>query len=58
MSSETVILAGVAVGLLFSSLLSLIKYVTPQERAFQAIVLWLLGGLHTANWDNILVCCH
>jgi iron complex transport system permease protein len=56
MSSETVILAGVAVGLLFSSLLSLIQYVTPQEKALQAIVFWLMGGLHTANWDNILVC--
>ncbi len=56
MSSETVILAGVAVGFLFSALLSLIQYVAPQEKAVQAIVFWLMGGLYTANWDNILIC--
>ncbi len=56
MSSETVILAGVAVGFLFSALLSLIQYVAPQERAVQAIVFWLMGGLYTATWNNILIC--
>lgn len=56
MSSETVILAGVAVGLLFSALLSLIQYVAPHDANRSAIIFWLMGGLHTANWDSILIC--
>jgi iron complex transport system permease protein len=56
MSSETVILAGVAVGFLFSALLSLIQYVSPQQNAVQAIVFWLMGGLYTSTWENILIC--
>jgi iron complex transport system permease protein len=56
MSSETVILAGVAVGFLFSALLSLIQYISPKQNAVQAIVFWLMGGLYTATWQNILIC--
>lgn len=56
MSSETVILAGVAVGFLFSALLSLIQYVSPQDKAVSAIVFWLLGGLYAATWEKILIC--
>jgi iron complex transport system permease protein len=56
MSSETVILAGVAVGFLFSALLSLIQYISPEQNAVQAIVFWLMGGLYTATWDSILIC--
>ncbi len=56
MSSETVILAGVAVGFLFSALLSLIQYISPEDKAVSAIVFWLLGGLYTASWENILIC--
>jgi len=56
MSSETVILAGVAVGFLFSALLSLIQYISPQDQAISAIVFWLLGGLYTASWEKILIC--
>jgi iron complex transport system permease protein len=56
MSSETVILAGVAVGFLFSALLSLIQYVAPSDQALRAIVFWLLGGLYSATWDRILIC--
>jgi iron complex transport system permease protein len=56
MSSETVILAGVAVGFLFSALLSLIQYISPEDKAVSAIVFWLLGGLYTATWEKILIC--
>ncbi|MDR0797471.1 MAG: iron ABC transporter permease [Nitrososphaerota archaeon] len=56
MSSESVILAGVAVGFLFSALLSLIQYIAPERNAMQAIVFWLMGGLHTASWQNIIIC--
>jgi iron complex transport system permease protein len=54
MSTETVILAGVAVGYLFSSLLSLIQYTAPNYEALKGVVFWLMGGLSSATWDGIL----
>ncbi|XHH09076.1 MAG: FecCD family ABC transporter permease [Candidatus Bathyarchaeia archaeon] len=56
MKVETVILAGVAVGFLFSALLSLMQYLAPQPNALNAIAFWLMGGLFNANWDTILIC--
>lgn len=52
---ETVILAGVAVGYLFSAMLSLIQYLAPEHQAVRAIVFWLMGGLHVATWDAVIV---
>ncbi|MBC7130111.1 iron ABC transporter permease [Candidatus Bathyarchaeota archaeon] len=54
-TTETIILAGVAVSYLFSALLSLIQYVAPQHEAVRAIVFWLMGGLHVANWEAIII---
>jgi len=54
-TNETVILAGVAVGFLFSALLSLIQYLTPEHEALRAVVFWLLGGFSSAKWENILI---
>jgi iron complex transport system permease protein len=56
MTSETVILAGVAVGFLFSALLSLLQYFSKSTQAVNAVVFWLMGGLYTATWQNILIC--
>jgi len=56
MGSESVILAGVAVGFLFSALLSLVQYISPERNAVQAIVFWLMGGLYTSSWQSILIC--
>lgn len=56
MSSETVILAGVAVGFLFSALLALIQYLTPKTEALSAIVFWLMGGLYNATWEHLIIC--
>jgi iron complex transport system permease protein len=53
MTSETVILAGVAVSYLFSALLSLIQYMAPEPEALRAVVFWLMGGLASASWENI-----
>jgi iron complex transport system permease protein len=55
MTSETVILAGVAVGFLFSALLSLIQYLAPEDQAVRAVVFWLMGGLNSATWQNIMI---
>lgn len=54
-TTETVILAGVAVGYLFSALLSLIQYVAPQHEAVRAIVFWLMGGLHVSTWEAVII---
>lgn len=55
MSTETVILAGVAVGYLFSAMLSLIQYVAPEHEAVRAVVFWLMGGLNSANWESVQI---
>jgi iron complex transport system permease protein len=54
-TTETVILAGVAIGFLFSAMLSLIQYVAPEYIAVKAIVFWLMGGLSSASWEAILI---
>jgi iron complex transport system permease protein len=55
MTTETVILTGVAIGFLFSAMLSLIQYVSPNRDAVSAVVFWLMGGLYSATWDGILI---
>ncbi|MCW4009843.1 MAG: iron ABC transporter permease [Candidatus Bathyarchaeota archaeon] len=54
-NTETVILAGVAVGFLFSALLSLVQFVAPEYEALRSVVFWLMGGLGSAKWQNILI---
>ncbi|MCW4006376.1 MAG: iron ABC transporter permease [Candidatus Bathyarchaeota archaeon] len=54
-TTETVILAGVAVSYLFSAMLSLIQYVAPEHEAVRAVVFWLMGGLNSATWQNIMI---
>jgi iron complex transport system permease protein len=51
---ETVILAGVAVGYLFSALLSLIQYVAPPLTT-KGIGFWLLGSLTHVTWKTNLI---
>ncbi|MEM2866078.1 MAG: iron ABC transporter permease [Candidatus Hadarchaeales archaeon] len=53
MSSESIILAGIAVMYLFSSLTSILQYVA-EPRALQGVIFWLMGGLHTATWERLL----
>jgi iron complex transport system permease protein len=54
-TTETVILAGVAISFLFSALISLIQYIAPESEALHAIVFWLMGGFSAATWDGVLV---
>ena len=54
-TTETVILAGVAISFLFSALISLIQYLAPESDALHAIVFWLMGGLSAATWDGIMI---
>jgi iron complex transport system permease protein len=49
---ETLILAGVALGYLFSAGVSSLKYIAPHE-ALKDLVIWLMGGLWGANWQQV-----
>jgi len=51
--TETLLLAGIAVGSLLSALVSLLTYMAGEEMA--GIVYWTMGNLTNAKWDNILV---
>lgn len=53
--TETVILAGVAISFLFSALVSLIQYLSPDHESVSDIVFWLMGGLDVSTWQNILI---
>jgi len=49
---ETLLLAGVAMSLLFSALVSFLQYIA-NERELREIVLWLMGRLWEANWEKV-----
>ncbi|NLE05694.1 MAG: iron ABC transporter permease [Crenarchaeota archaeon] len=54
MTTSTMILAGVAISYLFSALSSLIQYIAPEHTAVAQVVFWLMGGLSSATWQNII----
>jgi iron complex transport system permease protein len=49
---QTVILLGIALVFLFTSLLSLLQYIASEE-ALQQVVFWTLGSLVKATWPKI-----
>ena len=49
---QTVILLGIALVFLFSSLLALLQYIA-SEQALQQVVFWTLGSLVKATWPKI-----
>jgi iron complex transport system permease protein len=49
---QTVILLGIVLVFLFTSLLSLLKYIASEE-ALQQVVFWTLGSLVKATWPKI-----
>lgn len=51
--TETLLLAGIAVGALLSALVSLLTYMAGEQMA--GIVYWTMGNLTNAKWDNIMV---
>jgi iron complex transport system permease protein len=53
-TTETLVLAGVAVMFLFSALTSYIQYTAPQME-LQRIVFWTFGSLAKAGWGDIAV---
>jgi len=53
-SIETIILAGVALGYLFSAVISALKYTSEQEQ-LREIVFWLMGDLSATGWQTIII---
>lgn len=52
MSSEVMVLSGIATLFLFQSMQSMVQYLASPE-VLQAIVFWLFGSLLKASWSNI-----
>lgn len=53
-STEILLLSGIALSLLYTSLVSLMQYIA-NERELREIVLWLMGRLYEANWSKVLL---
>lgn len=53
-TTETIILAGVALAFLFNSLLSLVQFFSTADE-LQAIVFWLFGSLMQTTWTKVWV---
>lgn len=51
-STETLVLTGIAMHFLFSSLLALLEYLATQEQ-LHAVVFWLFGDLSKATWPRL-----
>lgn len=50
---NTVILAGIMIGSLFSALVSLVKFVADTESQLPAITFWLMGSLNSAGFSAL-----
>ncbi|RAS13393.1 MULTISPECIES: FecCD family ABC transporter permease [Microvirgula] len=53
-SSQTIILAGIALLFLFQSLLSLLQFMSSPELS-QQILFWLFGSLMRTTWSSLLI---
>lgn len=53
-SIETLILAGVAMGYLFSAVISLLQYASGNEQ-LREIVFWLMGGLYATKSESVII---
>ena len=52
---NTIVLSGIMMGSLFNALVSLVKYIADAEDQLPAITFWLMGGLNSAGWKNIVL---
>jgi iron complex transport system permease protein len=53
LATETMLLAGVAIGFIFSSLILLLQYLSHQTNSLR-IMRWLMGGLDVVGYDQII----
>jgi iron complex transport system permease protein len=50
---ETLLLAGIAIGSLFSALVSALQYFSGDK--LSGVVFWLMGGLNNATWEQVAI---
>jgi iron complex transport system permease protein len=50
---ETLLLAGIAVGALFSALVSFMQFIAGEQ--LSSVVFWLMGGLSSATWGQLVL---
>lgn len=50
---ETLLLAGIAVGSLFSALVSAMEYFAGEQ--LSGVVFWMMGGLDEASWEQVAI---
>jgi iron complex transport system permease protein len=50
---ETLLLAGIAIGSLFSALVSALQYFAGDK--LSGVVFWLMGGLNNATWEQVAI---
>ncbi len=48
------VLSGIAVGALFSSLLSVVKVLADPMTSLQEITFWMMGGLYNTTWERVI----
>ncbi|HEC68966.1 MAG TPA: iron ABC transporter permease [Candidatus Omnitrophica bacterium] len=53
-SISSLLLAGIAISLFFSALVSFMQYIAG-ERQLRQIVFWLMGGLWASNWEKVIM---
>jgi iron complex transport system permease protein len=53
-SQATLILSGVVIGYIFQAGVLILKYVSNNEK-LKELVVWLMGGMWSANWDTIVI---
>ena len=49
------VLSGIAVSAIFSSLLSVVKVLADPMTSLAEITFWMMGGLYNTNWDKTLI---
>lgn len=55
MTTERVILAGVAVTAFFSAITSLIIFRSPDSDSYRQVLHWLLGSLASSSWQSVTI---
>ncbi|GAB6147133.1 FecCD family ABC transporter permease [Desulfocicer niacini] len=53
-SSESLLLSGIALSLFFSAATSFLQYVA-EENQLREIVFWLMGGLWAGSWEKVMI---
>lgn len=54
---NSVVLAGIMIGSLFTALISLVKFTADTESQLPAITYWLMGNLDSASYQSLLLGC-